>query len=82
MPETAYHPVACEVYDELTARAVLRRRCTVTYRGGDGAERRTEDHIADVYTRGREEFVRFRDGLVVRLDHLLTIDGVPLPGSC
>lgn len=66
-----YVPIDCGVHDRLQLLAMRRAPCRLCIRGDDGHEREFEDHIADVYTRGREEYARLGCGTEVRLDRLL-----------
>lgn len=85
MPEPPYTPIDCGFYDELLARATLRRPATVVYQS-DAAEAVikivAEDVIEDVYSEGEAEYLRLRGGTVIRLDRLVSVDGKPLPRAC
>lgn len=67
-----YIPIDCGVHDRLQVLAMRRAPCRLCIRDENGKEREIEDHIADVYTRGREEFARLGNGAEVRLDRLLS----------
>lgn len=83
MPEAdkKYTPIDCGFYDELEARATLRRLARFVYREGD-AEKTIEDYIDDLFSEGDAEYVRLKGGTVIRLDHLVSVDGRPLPDAC
>ncbi len=66
-----YVPIDCGVHDRLQLLAQRRAPCRLCIRDHDGRTRELEDHISDVYTRGREEYARLGNGQEVRLDRLL-----------
>lgn len=66
-----YVPIDCGVHDRLQMLAMRRTPCRLCICDEDGRHREVHDHIADVYTRGREEYARLGNGTVVRLDRLL-----------
>ncbi|WOD41403.1 OsmC family protein [Nodosilinea sp. E11] len=75
---SAYRVVSCSFHDELEALATRRRPCTIHYRTEAGAEVTVEGQIVDVFTRGRAEFLRLKDGTEIRLDCLISVDGQPM----
>ncbi|HET6569615.1 MAG TPA: hypothetical protein VFG50_16740 [Rhodothermales bacterium] len=77
-----YEPIDCNFYDELTLRATYRRVSEVRYRDEAGVERVVRAVIEDVFTRGPEEFLKLEGGLEIRLDRILSVDGILLPGAC
>ena len=78
---TPYHPIACGFHDRLEAWAVRRTPVEVVWRNGDEL-RRTTAVIADVYAQGGADWLRLDTGAVLRLDQLVEVDGMPLPGGC
>lgn len=81
MPEP-YHPIACSLHDELEALATLRRECRITFRDEESKTETISDAIADIFTRGREEFLRLRNGVMIRLDRIISIDDKPFDEIC
>jgi Rho-binding antiterminator len=70
-----YRPISCDFHDELCLLALRRRACEIVYRDSAGREARLEDRIEDIYTKGKEEFLRLAGGGIIRLDRLLRVDG-------
>lgn len=72
-----YVPIDCDEHDVLLALASLRRpmRCTIRRPNGQVAE--LTGIIEDVYSSARAEYMRISDGSVVRLDHILSLNGRP-----
>jgi len=80
---TAYVPIDCGFYDVLEANAVRRRTIEIVYTDAD-AEQRVTDCIVDLQAREHGEFMILASGQEIRLDYLITVDGVERPGvaSC
>lgn len=70
-----YQPISCDFHDELEALAVRRRKCEITYRDISGNPVTVEDCIEDIYARDKEEFLKLKSGLEIRLDRLIEVDG-------
>jgi len=70
-----YEPIRCDFHDELEALAVKRRTCEIVYRDDAGDPVTVEDRIEDIYARNREEFLKLKSGLTIRLDRLIEVDG-------
>ncbi len=78
----AYQPISCSFYDELEMRATLGRQCMIRFRTATGEEREVRSRIVDLFTRRKEEFLLLADGRRIRLDHLISVDGISLAGYC
>lgn len=70
-----YKPVGCGFYDELEILAMRRKTAVIEYRDEWGQEQRVESRIEDVFARRGEEFVQIDGGKLVRLDHLIQVNG-------
>jgi len=75
-----YRPIDCEFHDVLEARATTGQPVEVIYRS-QGEDRRTTAKIEDVYVRDGAEYVLLGDKSEVRLDELVSVDGIDLPES-
>lgn len=69
-----YTPINCGIHDRLQLLAMRRSPCRIFYRDSNGGEHLVHDELADVYTRGREEYARLSCGTEIRLDRLLRVD--------
>ncbi|MEM1095941.1 MAG: hypothetical protein AAGJ10_15190 [Bacteroidota bacterium] len=80
---TAYVPIDCGFYDVLEANAVRRRTIEIVYTDAD-SEQRVTDRIVDLQAREHGEFMILASGQEIRLDQLVTVDGIERPGiaSC
>lgn len=72
-----YIPIDCSRHDELLALATLRTPCSLEVAAPHGAPVVLAGVIADVYTEAGAEYLRLRDGSIVRLDHIRALDGEP-----
>lgn len=82
MPDALpYRPIDCSFYDRIEAAAVRRTPVALRYRGADGSEVETRGRVADVFSREGAEFLQVAGGPEIRLDRLLALDGVAVPGG-
>ncbi|MEO0340938.1 MAG: hypothetical protein AAF242_17220 [Bacteroidota bacterium] len=77
-----YVPINCNYYDELEAIATLRKKVEVEYYEQDQPTTIQNVMIKDLYTKNKEEFVVFDNGLILRLDYLIKVDGKPVILAC
>lgn len=78
---STYIPINCSYYDELEAAATQAKIVKLVYRDQSG-EKQLDTRIVNLYTKNKEEFMVLENGLEIRLDHLLSIDGKTPPMSC
>ena len=71
----AYHPVGCEIQSLLREYLTSSRLAEIVYRDEAGQIQTTHDVIRDLFSRAGREFVFLGRGHMVRLDHVLTLDG-------
>lgn len=75
MPEAKpYIPINCNFYDELEALATLSRPALIVYKTA-GAEIRLKGIIKHLYVREKVEYLKMDNGLEIRLDQLVEVDG-------
>ena len=76
MSRKPYKPIDCTLHDHLESAATLGTVVVIVYdQGGQRIE--VEDRLTDVYTKDKEEFLETAGGLRIRLDMLVSVDGVP-----
>ena len=75
-----YKSIGCSYYDTLEAYATQRTVCDVVY--VDGEEQHTNGRIVDVFAKEGAEYLRMENGIVIRLDHLVSINGEPIRYAC
>lgn len=71
-----YEPIDCSDHDKLEALATLRQRARIAYTTENGGTEQVEDLIADVYARDGVEYLRTAGGQELRLDALVSVDGM------
>lgn len=76
MPDQPYKPIDCSLHDRLESAATLRHPVCIIYRDTDGTQRETNDRLVDVFAKDGEEFAKTADGDLIRLDRLISVDGV------
>ena len=75
---TDYQPINCEFYDLLESAATRRQRIVVDYRDEAGQSASTTAVIVDVRSKDGAEYLYADNGVVIRLDRLLAVDGKKL----
>ena len=73
-----YEPIACSIHDRLEAAATRREVVAIEYNDADGDVERVDDVIADIVVRAGAEYLRLRRGTEIRLDDLLSVNGMPI----
>lgn len=76
-----YILVSCDFHDQLEAIATLRQTCCVVYRTAANSTVAIEGRIVDVYAANHADYVKFADGTVIRLDHILSLNDKPVSFS-
>lgn len=81
-PRTNYRPIDCNFYDNFESAIVQRRAVELTYLDVDGDPVEETTLLRDLKTHRTEEFVQFASGEWLRLDRIVSVDGVPAGDSC
>ncbi len=74
-----YRPISCDFHDILEATATRRRRVRIEF-VEDGEPRVREDRIVDLGGGPDGEYMTLESGEAVRLDRIVSVDGVRLDG--
>jgi len=82
MKKEPYHPISCDFHSELELLAMRGTACEIVYLDEKDQTRTITDQIADLYTRRKEEFLLLRNGLTIRLDRLVSVNGMALKNYC
>jgi len=69
-----YKPIDCHFYDMLEAAAVKRQYVDIVYDKGQG-EQSLRAFIDDLRAEHGEEFMYLHNGLKIRLDHIIKVEG-------
>ena len=76
-----YTPIQCDLVDELHIRAMRSRDVTLRF-AENGVTTERGGVITDVFTKDGAEFLTLADGLKIRLDDLIEVDGISFGGAC
>lgn len=76
-----YQSIGCSYYDQLEAYATRRTRCTIVLKKND-REQTAEGVIVDLFARDGAEYLKLDNGTVVRLDHLVSVNGIVVNYAC
>jgi transcriptional antiterminator Rof (Rho-off) len=77
-----YHPISCDFHSELELLALHRTVCPIVYKNEEGREEKVESFINDLFTREGEEFLLLPDGREIRLDRLVSVNGLEFAKYC
>lgn len=79
---SAYTPPSCSFYDHLEVKSMRRTASELVYLDEHGQEVTAEATIADIFSKDGADWARLTSGMVLRLDRILSIDGVSSRSSC
>ncbi len=75
-----YQSISCSYYDQIEAYATKRTHCSILYR--DDSEIIADGIIVDIFSKESAEYLKVDNGTVIRLDHIISINGIPVPKHC
>ncbi len=73
-----YQPIDCNFHDKLLDRATRKSKVMLEYDHSNGRQKE-EVVFKDVYTKDGEEFLLTENGMKIRLDQIVSIDGEKPP---
>jgi Rho-binding antiterminator len=79
---TNYQPIDCNFYDNFEAAIVQRRDVELKYLDQNGAPIMKTTLLRDLKTHLTEEFVQLASGEWLRLDRIVSVDGLEAGASC
>jgi Rho-binding antiterminator len=77
-----YKPIACGLYDELELRALRKQIVKLTFQNDNKENKIIECIISDLFSKDKIEFLKTGDGIEIRLDDILELDGIIFNKSC
>ena len=77
----SYVPISCTFYDFLEEAATLGKLSTMEYLEDDCVVQ-VESKIQTLVIKDKVEYLILADNQSIRLDYLLSFNGMPLPKSC
>ncbi|MEM0994407.1 MAG: hypothetical protein AAF847_12045 [Bacteroidota bacterium] len=82
MEKKKYIPINCSFYDILEVTATLKKACIIRFYDTEEASTETRSKIVNLYTKKQEEYMELDNGLVIRLDRIISVDGELMPNLC
>jgi Rho-binding antiterminator len=76
-----YKNISCSYYDQLEAYATKQTQCLVIYYADD-VEKTSDGIIVDLFAKEGSEYLKLNNGVVIRLDQLISINGIPVSNVC
>ena len=74
---TVYKPISCSLYDKLEAIATRHESVELTI-----GQLTIRDIIVDVFSKNQAEFIRLKNGDIIRLDKIEKINGESVSFVC
>jgi Rho-binding antiterminator len=82
MEKSIYKPISCDFHSELELLALKGTLCKILYKIDNGNITHTNGIIKDLYTSNKEEFLLLQDSTKIRLDRLVSVNGMELKSYC
>lgn len=82
MKEQKYQPISCDFYDELELLALRKTAAKIVIRTAENEIKEIESVIKTFYTKEKEEFMVLENGEEIRLDKLVSVNGIELKSYC
>lgn len=70
-----YLLVSCDFHDQLEAWATLRQTCHIIYRDAAHELIEVQGRIVDVYAADKADFLKLDNGMIIRLDKIISVNG-------
>jgi Rho-binding antiterminator len=77
-----YTPISCSFYSRLEQLAISKMPVPLVYRDDEELRSLSQAIIEDVFMREKEEYLRLSSGTEIRLDSLISVNGIPLRRNC
>ena len=82
MDETKpYQSLSCSLYDNLEAFATRKVLCEIVFRTEKEIQTSTSV-ITNIFSKSGAEFLQLENNIVIRLDNLITVNGIRMNGVC
>ena len=82
MKKETYRPISCDFYDELELLALRKTVATIVIRKENEDTESIQDRIKTLLTKDKEEFLILENGQEIRLDKLVSVNGIELKNYC
>ncbi len=78
LKNSPYKPISCSFHDGLESIAVLRKVVKIIFMDEAGNRQEITSQIVDFKNHDGAEFMVLRDGQIIRLDKIISVDGKSL----
>ncbi|MFT4971223.1 MAG: Rho-binding antiterminator [Paraglaciecola sp.] len=82
MNNEKYQPISCDFYDELELLAMRKTVAKIVIRKEEDGVEEISNVIKTLYTKNKEEFLVLENGNEIRLDKLVSVNGIALKNYC
>lgn len=76
-----YQSIACSLYDTLEALATRKSDCVIIYKT-ENREQSVTSRIVDLFSHNGAEYLKLENGITIRLDTLITVNGISMNERC
>lgn len=77
-----YIPIDCNYYDRLLDVITRRQEALLVYTNLEKVPIAVTTKFFDIYTKEGEEFLQLANGTVIRLDRIVSLNGIEVPKAC
>ncbi|MBS4035295.1 MAG: hypothetical protein KGZ85_12570 [Ignavibacterium sp.] len=77
-----YKPIACGLHDELELRALRKSKIEISFTDESNSIQTIACVIDDIFSKDKIEYLKTDNGLLIRLDDIVELDGIPFNKSC
>ncbi len=77
-----YEPIDCNFYDLLEAAATLKKNCIIEFFNTEFIEEQVVSRIKNLFTENKVEYMELENGMIIRLDNIIALNGKKLPNAC
>jgi Rho-binding antiterminator len=77
-----YEPIDCNFYDLLEAAATLKKECIIEFFNTEFREEQVVSRIKNLFTDNKVEYMELENGMLIRLDKIIALNGEKLPNAC
>jgi len=74
-----YTPIDCNYYDLLLDVIKRKQETLLVYNNLENVPIAVTAKFFDIYTKEGEEFLQLTDGMVIKLDKIISLNGLPVP---
>ena len=77
-----YQPINCQYYDVLELYASRKESCEISFFENGKSVKTVKSTIEDIFTKDKAEFLKLKDGTIIRLDQIIGVNDTQFYGFC